>query len=78
MVKQLDILYLLRRVTILERAIRNMMSDQQLRALYLINNRTLAEAKIDGHRFKWNEDTLIRKLSRINNQNCDSEIGLRR
>lgn len=67
MVKQLDILYLFRRVTILERAIKNIFSDEQMRALYFINNRTLAEAKSDRHKFKWKEDSLVNKISKLKN-----------
>jgi hypothetical protein len=78
MVKQLDILYLLRRVTILERAINNLLPDHQIRALYLLNNRTLTEAKADRHKFKWNEDTLLRKLSRKKGEQCNSEVAIRK
>lgn len=54
MVKQLDILYLMRRVTILERGISSLLTDRQIRALHLLDNRTLAEARRDRRKFRWN------------------------
>jgi hypothetical protein len=42
MVKQLDILYLVRRVTFLEKAINTLMTGRQLRSLHLMESRTLA------------------------------------
>jgi hypothetical protein len=55
MVKQLDILYLMRRVTFLERAMNSVLTEDQVCALHLMENRTLAEAKKDRRRFKWND-----------------------
>ena len=53
MVKQLDVLYLFRRITFLERAISTIMTDKQQRALHLLENRTLDEAKKDRRKYKW-------------------------
>lgn len=41
MVKQLDILYLFRRITILERGINSLLTDKQILALRLMDNKTL-------------------------------------
>jgi hypothetical protein len=62
MVKQLDILYLVRRVTFLERALGAMLSEKQLRTLHLVENRTLAEAKKDRRKFRWNDETFLYKF----------------
>jgi len=55
MVKQLDILYLFKRITILERGMGSLLTDRQILALRLMDNKTLTEAKKDRRRSKWNE-----------------------
>ena len=54
MVKQLDVLYLFRRVTVLERAIGTILTENQIGLLHLLENRTLAEARRDRRKFRWN------------------------
>lgn len=66
MVKQLDILYLFRRVTILERAMNSLLTDRQIRALHLIDTKTLAEAKSDRRKFRWNEESFLYKIAHRN------------
>ena len=51
MVKQLDILYLFRRVSLLEKGVNNLLTDKQVRSLHLLEKRTLLEAKKDRRRF---------------------------
>lgn len=57
--KQLDILYLFKRITFLERAIGALLTDNQVRSLHLFKKRTLAEAIKDRRQFKWNNENFL-------------------
>lgn len=59
MVKQLDILFLYKRVVILERAIGTLLNEKQIQALHLYENPTLAEAKKYRRRYKLCHDSFI-------------------
>lgn len=54
MTKQLDVLYLYKRVIFLQRAVSTIFSDQQLKALHLFQNFTLDEARQVRKRHKLN------------------------
>ncbi len=52
LLKQLDILYLLKRVSYLERAIEVMLDDHQLKGIHLLQKPTLAQARRYRKNFK--------------------------
>lgn len=63
MVKQLDVLFLYKRVVILERAIGTLLNEKQIQALHLYENPTLAEAKRHRRRYKVSHDSFLYRAS---------------
>jgi hypothetical protein len=78
MVKQVDVLYLMRRVVLLERAITTLMTVEQLRALHLMENKTLAEAKRDRRKFRWNDETFVYRVMQRCGEGGTSEVKEKR
>jgi hypothetical protein len=65
MTKQLDILYLFKRLVILERGLGTLLSERQIRALHFFDNPTFEEAKHTRRLYKTSHDSfLFRALAR--------------
>jgi hypothetical protein len=65
MAKQLDILYLFKRITVLERGMGSLLTERQIMALRLMDTKTLNEAKKDRRRSKWNEEVFLKRAGRF-------------
>jgi hypothetical protein len=73
MTKQLDILYLYKRVVLLERGLSTLLSERQLSALHLLDKPTLAEAKKTRRKYKFNHDSFLYRALAKNRDICESQ-----
>lgn len=68
MIKQLDVLYLYRRIAFLQKAIGTIFTDHQLKALHLYPRSSLSEAQDFRKRHKVNHDYFLYKIRALSSE----------